>query len=56
MRTGERPRAGLPPLGLRMGRVGDGFVDCWFGDAELKEQVDAEPAPDPADLARQSAG
>jgi hypothetical protein len=42
-------------LGLRMGRVVDGFVDCWFGDPELKERVDAEPAPDPADLARQAA-
>lgn len=38
-------------LGLRLGRLVDGFVDCWFGDPELSARVAAEPAPKPADLA-----
>jgi hypothetical protein len=38
-------------LGLRLGRLVDGFVDCWFGDPALATQVAAEPAPNPADLA-----
>ena len=39
-------------LGLRLGRLVDGFVDCWFGDPALPAQVAAEPKPDPAELAR----
>ena len=38
-------------LGLRLGRLVDGFVDSWFGDPALARQVDAEPAPVPARLA-----
>lgn len=30
-------------LGLRLGRLVDGFVDCWFGDPELAQQVEDEP-------------
>jgi hypothetical protein len=30
-------------LGLRLGRHVDGLVDAYYGPAELKEQVDAEP-------------
>jgi hypothetical protein len=37
-------------LGLRLGRLVDGFVDCWFGDPALATRVAAEPAPNPADL------
>ncbi len=39
-------------LGLRFDRVVDGFVDAYFGDPALKDQVAAEPAPDPAELSR----
>ena len=42
-------------LGLRFGRVVDGFVDAYTGDPALKQQVDDEPAPDPAALSRQAA-
>ena len=42
-------------LGLRFGRVVDGFVDAYTGDPELQRQVDDETAPDPADLSRQAA-
>jgi hypothetical protein len=42
-------------LGLRFGRLVDGYVDCWTGDPELARQVDGEPRPDPAGLARQAA-
>lgn len=38
-------------LGLRLGRLVDGFVDCWFGDPALADRVAAEPTPNPADLA-----
>jgi hypothetical protein len=38
-------------LGLRLGRLVDGFVDCWFGDPALASRVAAEPAANPADLA-----
>nr|AAM70347.1 CalR9 [Micromonospora echinospora] len=41
-------------LGLRMGRLVEGYVDCWFGDRALAERVAAEPAPDPAELAGQA--
>jgi hypothetical protein len=45
---------GYLALGLRIGRLVEGFVDCWFGDPALRRRVDAEPAPAPADLARQA--
>ena len=41
-------------LGLRFDRVVEGFVDSYIGDPSLKEQVAAEPAPDPAALAVQA--
>ena len=41
-------------LGLRFDRVVEGFVDAYTGDPELRTQVADEPAPDPADLARQA--
>ncbi|MBF6329816.1 DUF885 domain-containing protein [Nocardia transvalensis] len=41
-------------LGLRFGRLADGFVDCWFGDPSLAHQVVDEPRPHPADLAGQA--
>jgi hypothetical protein len=37
-------------LGLRLGRHVDGLVDAYYGPDELKEQVDAEPLPEPAAL------
>ncbi len=40
-------------LGLRLGRHVDGLVDAYYGPAELKEQVDAEPLADPAELVAQ---
>lgn len=39
-------------LGLRLGRVLDGFVDAYYGPAGLKQRVDNEPTPDPARLAQ----
>ncbi|MEV6561687.1 DUF885 domain-containing protein [Nocardia sp. NPDC051756] len=42
-------------LGLRLGKLIDGFVDCWFGDPRLSAQVDAEPPADPDELVRQAA-
>lgn len=41
-------------LGLRFGRLVDGYVDCWTGDPALARQVADEPSPDPAELARQA--
>jgi len=41
-------------LGLRFDRVESGYVDAYTGDPALRRQVDNEPAPDPADLARQA--
>ena len=41
-------------LGLRFDRIEDGYVDSYTGDPALREIVAAEPAPDPADLARQA--
>jgi hypothetical protein len=38
-------------LGLRFGRLLDGFVDAYTGDPALRRQVDNEPRPDPAALA-----
>ena len=37
-------------LGLRFGRLLDGFVDAYTGDPALRRQVDNEPRPDPAAL------
>ena len=41
-------------LGLRFDRVESGYVDSYTGDPALRRQVDDEPAPNPADLARQA--
>lgn len=41
-------------LGLRFDRVEDGYVDSFTGDPALRRIVADEPAPDPADLARQA--
>ncbi len=38
-------------LGLRFDRLVEGFVDAYFGDPALKQQVADEPTPDPRDLA-----
>ncbi|GGL87060.1 DUF885 domain-containing protein [Nakamurella endophytica] len=38
-------------LGLRFGRLVDGFVDAYTGDPALAREVDDEPAPDAAGLA-----
>jgi hypothetical protein len=42
-------------LGLRLGRHIDGFVDSYYGPAELSEQVDGEEPTDPAVLATEAA-
>ena len=42
-------------LGLRFDRLVEGFVDAYTGDPALKQQVAAEPAPDPAALSRRAA-
>jgi hypothetical protein len=42
-------------LGLRLGRLIDGYLDSWYGDPALARQVADEPAPVPAELARQAA-
>ncbi|MGA9490713.1 MAG: DUF885 domain-containing protein [Mycobacterium sp.] len=41
-------------LGLRFDRIESGYVDAFTGDPTLRHTVAAEPAPDPADLARQA--
>lgn len=41
-------------LGLRFDRVEEGYVDSFTGDPALRAAVADEPAPDPADLARQA--
>jgi hypothetical protein len=41
-------------LGLRFDRLVEGFVDAYTGDPALRRQVDNEPRPDPATLARQA--
>ncbi|CAJ1497854.1 DUF885 domain-containing protein [[Mycobacterium] burgundiense] len=41
-------------LGLRFDRVEEGYVDSFTGDQTLRKQVADEPAPDPAELARQA--
>ncbi len=42
-------------LGLRFGRVVDGFVDSYIGDPTLTQRVADEPVPDPAALSRRAA-
>jgi hypothetical protein len=42
-------------LGLRFDRLIEGFVDAYTGDPALRQQVDNEPRPDPAVLARRAA-
>jgi hypothetical protein len=39
-------------LGLRLGRHVEGFVDAYYGPAELADRVAAEPLRPPAELAR----
>ncbi|MEH3141412.1 MAG: DUF885 domain-containing protein [Mycobacterium kyogaense] len=39
-------------LGLRFDRIEEGYVDSFTGDPALRRAVADEPAPDPADLAR----
>jgi hypothetical protein len=41
-------------LGLRFDRIEEGYVDSFTGEPELRQQVQNEPAPDPADLAVQA--
>jgi hypothetical protein len=41
-------------LGLRFDRLEDGFVDAYTGDPAVRAEVEREPVPDPADLARQA--
>ncbi|MGH3917732.1 MAG: DUF885 domain-containing protein [Pseudonocardiaceae bacterium] len=41
-------------LGLRFDRLVEGFVDAYTGDPALRRQVDNEPRPDPAMLARRA--
>jgi hypothetical protein len=41
-------------LGLRFDRIEEGYVDSFTGDPALRQQVQNEPAPDPADLAIQA--
>jgi len=41
-------------LGLRFDRLVEGFVDAYTGDPALRRQVDNEPQPDPAMLARRA--
>jgi hypothetical protein len=41
-------------LGLRFDRVEEGYVDSFTGDPALRRAVEAEPQPEPADLARQA--
>lgn len=41
-------------IGLRLGRLVDGLVDCYYGDPTLRDQVAAEPSVDPRDLSRQA--
>jgi hypothetical protein len=41
-------------LGLRFDRIEEGYVDSFTGDPELRRLVADEPAPEPAELARQA--
>src|SRR5882724_7423347 len=38
-------------LGLRFDRIEEGYVDSFTGDPAVRQQVQNEPAPDPAELA-----
>ena len=42
-------------LGLRFDRIEQGYVDAFTGDPTLRQTVASEPAPGPAELARQAA-
>ncbi|ALR11003.1 DUF885 domain-containing protein [Mycobacteroides saopaulense] len=41
-------------LGLRFDRIESGYVDSFTGDPALRQRVENEPTPDPAELARQA--
>lgn len=41
-------------LGLRFDRIESGYVDSFTGDPALRQRVENEPTPNPADLARQA--
>ena len=41
-------------LGLRFDRIEEGYVDSFTGDPALRRAVADEPAPDPAELAREA--
>ncbi|GAA2520119.1 DUF885 domain-containing protein [Winogradskya humida] len=41
-------------LGLRMGRLVDGYVDCYFGEPAPARQVADEPRPHPGELAAEA--
>jgi hypothetical protein len=41
-------------LGLRFDRLTEGFVDAYTGDPALRRQVENEPRPDPAQLAKRA--
>src|SRR5919206_528358 len=41
-------------LGLRFDRLVEGFEDAYTGDPALRRQVEDEPTPDPAVLARRA--
>ncbi len=43
-------------LGLRFDRIEEGYVDSFTGDPALRRAVADEPAPEPAELARQPTG
>jgi len=47
---GDEPVTDYLALGLRLGRLLDGLVDAYYGPADLKARVEAEPVPDPARL------
>jgi len=54
MLGGDSVVQGYLRLGLRLGRLEDGLVDCWFGDPELVRQVAAEPPASPTELGSES--
>jgi len=41
-------------LGLRLGRLVPGYVDCWIGDPQAARRVAEEPRPRPEELRRQA--
>ena len=53
--TGDREVEEYLAIGLRLGRLLDGFVDCWYGGPELSHRVAVEPPADPGELAAQAA-